>query len=179
MSDYLFDEVLNRRGNVTRPVVEVGGDGLAREARYEVAAVAVALRVRPVRATVDYGLLGRWPQATAVLYMWPGQTRALDRVGVVLSATELAAEAEEGATEIAVVTAAGMEAGARLHLREGAALSEVVVESVEGTTVTLREALDRDFGTGASVEVVASYEVLGGEDQSGEGHHVRVAARER
>jgi hypothetical protein len=179
MGDYLFDEVLNRRGNVTRPVVEVGGEGLAREARYELAKAAVPLRVRPARATLDYGLLGKWPQATAVAYLRPGQAQALDRIGVVTGATALAESAEEGATEITVESAMGIGAGARLHLREGAAFAEAVVEAVEGESVTLREALETGFGAGASVETVVSYEVLGVEDEGGEGHHVRAAVRSR
>ena len=179
MSDYLFEEVLNRRGNVTRPVVEVGGEGLAREARYEAVGVAVALRVRPVRAALDHGLLGRWPQATTVLYLQPGQARALDRVGVVTGATELAEEVQEEATEISVASAGGIEVGARLHLREGTSFAEVVVESVAGATLALREALETGFGAGASVETVVSYEVAGVEDAGGEGHHGRAAARKR
>lgn len=179
MSDYLFDELLNRRGNVTRPVVEVGGERLAREPRYAAVGLAVPLRVRPARTGLDQGLLGRWPQAAVVLYLRPGLVRALDRVGVVRAATELAEAAEEGARAIVVASTEGLESGARLHVRTSQALAEVVVESVEGRVVALREALEEAWEAGAAVEVVESYEVLGVEEAGGEGHHVRAAGRRR
>ena len=178
MTDYLFDEMLNRRANVTRPTVEVDGDGLAREAQYQ-GVGSVALRVRPVRATLDAGLLGKWPRATAVAYLAPGTARALDRLAVVLAATALAEAAGEGDTSITVEDATGIEAGATLQISEGAGFCEAVAEAVDGAAVTLRDALETGFAAGASAEVVASYEVLGVEDQGGAGHHVWVGLRSR
>ncbi len=179
MTDYLFDEMLNRRANVTRPTVAVDGEGLAREPEYALAQAFVPLRLRPVRTMLDYGLLGKWPQATAVAYLRPGVAQALDRLGVIVGSTELAQPAASHATEMVVESAAGIAPGATLHLREAGHFAEAVVAAVEGATVALREGLPAGFSAGAAVEVVTTYEVLGVEDPGGEGHHTRAAVRKR
>lgn len=179
MTDYLFEEILNRRGNVTRPTVAVDSEGLAREPEYALARAFVPLRLRPTRTMLDYGLLGKWPQATAVAYLRPGVVQALDRLGVIVGSTALAQPAALGATEIAVESAAGIAPGVTLHLREAGHFAEAVAAAVEGDTVALREGLPAEFSVGAAVEAVTSYEVLGVEDPAGEGHHARAAVRKR
>jgi hypothetical protein len=178
MTDYLFDEILNRRAHVTRPAVPVGADGLAGEPIYSLVG-SVALRVRPVRASLDASLLGAWPAATVVAYLEPGVVQALDRVAVVVTATALAAAASAGLTAIGLEEATGLQTGSRLQLTAAADFFETVVETIADTTVTLRDALPTAFPAGASVEAVTSYEVLGVEDAAGAGHHVRAGMRQR
>ena len=178
MSDYLFGEVLNRRANLTRPQVAVDGQRLAREADYELVRAAAPVRVRPARVGVDAGLLGQFPQATAVGYAQGLDVRPGDRLGVVRGTTLLTTAAQLGATQIEVEQATSIEPGRRLHLRDTMSFAEAVAQSVAGNSVTLREPLTVALAGEASVELVDSYEALGAEDVAGEGHHVRVALRE-
>jgi len=179
MSDYLFYEILNRRGNLTRPTVAVDGQALPREASYALAQVGLRLRLRPARVALDSTLLGRFPQVDCVAYVEPGEVRAGDRLAVVEASTALTEAAEAGATAVVVADSLGLAPGMRLHLRDGEALGEVVAAGVVGSTVTLREALSASFSAGTRVETVRSYQVLGAEDEGGEGHHLRLALRAR
>jgi len=177
MNDYLFDEILNRRANLTRPLVAVDGQSLAREARYELIQALAPLRLRPVRVSLDAGLLGKYPQATAVAYLRPGSARALDRLGVVCAQTSLVEDAVPGALTLTLAATEGIEEGSVLHLREAGKFAEALVAAVGEASVTLTAPLSEGFAEGAAVEVVEPYEVLGAEDEAGEGHHLRVAIR--
>ena len=66
MTDLSFAELLNHAANLTRPQIEVGSDLAVAHPTYELLAAGIAIRLRPVTADVDRGLLGRFPQATAV-----------------------------------------------------------------------------------------------------------------
>lgn len=179
MTDYLFEEILNKQANLTRPQVAVDTQHLPREPQYYLLQAALAVRLRPVRAGLDDSLLGRFPQATAVGYALPGDLRSHDQLGVVLASTVLSEAASAEAQTLSLESATAVEAGSRLHLRDEEAFAEVVVESVQGDTVTLREILPTEFPAEATVEVVESYQVLAAEDGGGAGHHLRLALRQR
>jgi hypothetical protein len=178
MRDYLFEEMLNRRANVTHPVVTVGADLLAAEPVYELAQAAVPLRLRPVRAALDSGLLGAFPQAEAVAYTLLGAAQAADHLGVLRGLTTLVQAAQVGDTAVTVADSQGLAPGDRLQLRDGTAFEEVTVNAVLGQIVTLWDPLENSFAAGANAEHVSSYEVLGVEQADG-GHHLRLALRKR
>lgn len=179
MRDYVFEEMLNRRANVTRSRVAVDGEGLNREPEYRLEAAAVPLRLRLTRATLDSGLLGAFPGAEAVGYTLPDVARATDRLGVIVGREALQEEAPAGSSAISVAHPETLRAGERLHLRDVGEFEEVVVAGVAGEVVTLRDPLGGTFAAGANVERVESYEVLGAEATSGGGHHQRLALRKR
>ena len=118
MRDYVFQEMLNRRANVTRPQVAVDGERLNREPEYQLETAAVPVRLRLTRATLDSGLLGAFPGAEAVGYAHPGAARAHDRLGVLTGRDSLQAEAESGSNTITVARAEELAPGQRLHLRD-------------------------------------------------------------
>jgi hypothetical protein len=179
MNDYLFAEVLNRQGSVSRAAVTVEAGGLAREAVYGLVQAAAPLRLRPVRGGLDDGLLGLWPSAGAVAYLAAGTLRARDRLGVVRAIEELAEDAEAGAVTLALGAGHGIVAGDRLHLRGGGRWAEVLVAGAEAEAVTLDLPLGEAWAKGAQVETVVAYEVLGVEDPAGAGHHQRAVLRGR
>jgi len=178
MRDYLFEEILDRRANVTRPSVRVDQELLAHEPEYALIEAAVPLRLRPLRATLDATLLGAFPRAGAVAYAASGDLRAQDRIGVIQGLTTLRADAGEDSRELEVANPESLAPGQRLHLREAEACVEGRVAEVAGSTVRLREPLAMGFRAGANVERIESWEVLGVEE-AGSGHHLRVALRRR
>ena len=178
MRDYVFEEILDRRANLTRPTVRLEAARMPLEPEYALVKAAMPLRLRPARAALDATLLGAWPQAEAVGYALPGDVQTHDRLGLVQGITVLRADAVEATSQLSVANPYGIAAGQRLHLRDAEGCEEVTVTGIDGLTVTLREPLAVGFAAGTNVERVESYDVLGVET-AGSGHHLRLGLRRR
>ena len=177
MTDLTFAELLNQAANLSRPQIGVGSDLQVAYPTYELLAADVAIRLRPVTTDIDRGLLGRFPQATAVAYLLPTDLAANDRLAHVTIATTLAEAAPAESSELTVAVTFGITAGSRLHLRGEAGWEEVIVAQLDGETVQLSAPLSSSFAAGHAVEVVTSYDVLGVVDESAAGHHLKVALK--
>lgn len=139
---------------------------------------SVKAMVQPVRAGSSAGLLGRFPESTHVAYL--AQAEGLqtgDELVRVHGRTQLLEAAARGAQELKVADASGLVAGADLGLGEGLTQEVQRVAAVEGDTVQLAGALREVQGEGTQVAGLQRFEVLGVEDESGRGHHVRVVLR--
>lgn len=159
---------------IERPEVRmVAGDvAVARSVRQ---AGLVRARIRPLEAQETAGLLGRLEEAQYAVYLAGEEALAegdvlVQRVWV----TRLAEEVAQGARELRVEEAMARP-GEELEVGE----QHGIVAGVLGAVVRLAESLASAHEAGCEVVGVRRFEVLGVEDEGGQGHHRRALVRPR
>ena len=180
MIDLTFEGLLEDTVNLSRPYVEVETDLQVAAPTYQLLEAGLPARLRPTLADIDRGLLGRFPAATAVAYLLVTDLQANDRLAEVVAGTDLITEAQGGTDTLTVASTEGFVPGQFAQLFGSDHWEEVVVAAVaDEVTLELAEPLTAGLAAGDVVQAVVSYEVLGGLDPSGIGHHLKAILRHR
>ncbi|MEN6304620.1 MAG: hypothetical protein ABFD96_17955 [Armatimonadia bacterium] len=159
---------------IERPEVRmVAGDvAVARGVRQE---GLVRVLVRPLDARETAGLLGRLEEARYAVYMTAAEDVAEgDVLAQRVWVTRLAEAAAEGTRELRVEEALARP-GEEIEVGGESGVLAGVVDEV----VSLAEGLEERHEAGCEVVGVRRFEVLGVEDEGGQGHHWRVLVRPR
>ena len=145
---------------------------------HERVAGPLAALVQPWTAGAADGLMGRLPESTHVAYLAVAAAQVGDVLVRAVARTALAEDAEVGEDGIEVEETSGIEAGSRIEIGEGSTCERRVALRVEDTSVRLATKLWQEHEAQEQVATTLRYEVLGVEDEAGQGHHQRVAVRE-
>ena len=178
MADRIFEALLIHKVRILRPQTGSRRDRNLRQPAYvPVYPQAQKGRVMPLRVETEQTILGAFPGATHALFTGVLDIRPQYRVRRELAMTKLVEPTQPGILSAQLQTVSQVQPGQVLMLSFEGQTEAVSVESVSGSVVTLRQALDKGFPAGADVEVLEEYEVLGVEDEGGAGHHLKSILR--
>ncbi len=175
--DAAFERLLTDEATITRPQVELDGEGGPKTPRYEDTGTTVRVRIVAAGTASEDDLLGRTEDVTHLVYAEVADVRPSDRLVTRPGATTLSEDAGAGATVLAVACTSGFLDGQRIEVGAGDCADEVTVVSVGEGELTVSPGLAEGHVEGEAVCVLQRYEVMAVEDEAGAAHHLRMAVR--
>lgn len=179
MADAAFLRTLIHEVAIKRPLAGSTGDGGLESVVFsEVYPTRKRCRVMPVTGASHPSILGRFPDATHVMYCEKLDVRPNYRIELELANTALSLDADAGATHLTVQSTLGLETGSIIEVTDGEQTDQARVNNVDMNILEIEPALTHAFATGSTVRAVRTFDVLTREDEAGAGHHLRVIMRE-
>ena len=180
MPDPVFLNTLIHEVAIKRPVAGSTGDGDLQSTDYtDVYSTRKRCRIMPAAGGTDTGLLGRFPDATHVMYCEKLDVKPNYLIELELASTTLALDAETGATELTVASTIGLDVGSIVEIADETHTDEAQVILVDVNVLHITPALTYSYAAGSTVRAMRHFDVLHSADEAGEGHHLKVIMRER
>ena len=180
MPDPVFLNTLIHEVAIKRPVAGSTGDGDLQSTDYtDVYSARKRCRIMPAAGGTDPGLLGRFPDATHVMYCEKLDVKPNYLIELELASTTLSVDAEAGATELTVASAIGLDVGSIIEINDETNTDAAQVTLVDLNVLHISPALTYGYAAGSTVRCAREFDVLSSQDEAGEGHHLKVIMRER
>ncbi len=179
MADVAFLRTLIHEVAIKRPLTGSTGDGGLESAVFtDVYPTRKRCRIMPVTGSSHPSILGRFPDATHVMYCEKLDVRPNYRIELELANTVLSVEADVGATYLTVQSTLGLEIGSIIEVSDGVQMDQTRVNSMDMNVLEIEPPLAHAYAAGSTVRAVRTFDVLTREDEAGAGHHLRVIMRE-
>jgi hypothetical protein len=180
MADAAFLSALIHEVAIKRPVAGSTGDLNLQSAQYaDVYATRKRCRIMPAGGSTDPGLLGRFPDATHLMYCERLDVKPNYLIELELAQTTLSRAVQAGATQLPVAETTGLDVGSIIEVSDGANADQAQVTLVDSGVLHISPALSHAFTAGSAVRCGRCFDVLHVADEAGARHHLKVIMRER